>query len=234
MPVDVPANDDRVVDHDAKHQDETEQRQHVDRLQVEPWVRIGPFEAVDDRHHVAKQQGGWCRAASTGPRPRTRPRGTPARRSAAESRPLGLHRPAKQVVRRAAPRVGHLIERQIVPPQIALGNLDPDSRRAARRCRPAQSRQTAVRSSRTRSVRFVGETGRGEQPHGQTDRFAVLCRRAVTASRRRPACRGRPRTDSAGSSESRNLCAELGQLHPRSRASHRMPEPLSESSDRIT
>ena len=39
-------------------------------------------------------------------------------------------------------------------------------------------------------ARFVGEPARGEQPHGQTDRFAVLCRRAVTASRRRPACRG--------------------------------------------
>ena len=39
-------------------------------------------------------------------------------------------------------------------------------------------------------ARFVGEPTRGEQRHGQTDRFAVLCRRAVTASRRRPACRG--------------------------------------------
>ena len=38
-------------------------------------------------------------------------------------------------------------------------------------------------------VRFVGEPARGEQRHGQTDRFAVLCRRAVTASRRRRACR---------------------------------------------
>ena len=39
-------------------------------------------------------------------------------------------------------------------------------------------------------ARFVGEPARGEQRHGQTDRFAVLCRRAVTASRRRPAGRG--------------------------------------------
>ena len=38
-------------------------------------------------------------------------------------------------------------------------------------------------------VRFVGEPARGKERQGQTDRFAVLCRRAVTASRRRPACR---------------------------------------------
>ena len=31
MPVDVLADDDGVVDHDAEHQDEAEQRQHVDR-----------------------------------------------------------------------------------------------------------------------------------------------------------------------------------------------------------
>ena len=39
-------------------------------------------------------------------------------------------------------------------------------------------------------ARFVGEPARGDRRHGQTDRFAVLCRRAVTASRRWPACRG--------------------------------------------
>ena len=37
VPVDVLAHDDRVVDHDAQHQDEAEQRQHVDR-DVEPGI----------------------------------------------------------------------------------------------------------------------------------------------------------------------------------------------------
>ena len=99
---------------------------HHRRLDVEPGALVGLLEAVHDGRHVAEAQ-----AAAVGPRPEDEvlelgpPVGLPDRPQQ-DLPPLRPHGPARQVERRPAHRLRHLVERHPVPPQVVLRDLDRD------------------------------------------------------------------------------------------------------------
>ena len=105
---------------------DSEHLDHHRRRSVESGPGIGFFKAVDHAGHIGQTQ-----ATAVGPRHQGQVFVLPAPISLTDGPEqnlprFGFHRTARQIHRRAANGLGHIVEREPVPAEVGLGHLDCD------------------------------------------------------------------------------------------------------------